>query len=209
MLDDYRVVFDEKHPVRFIGGPIDNPESNAEIFFRVGRAAASWARMEQHIDAILIQINRENHSDEILDLYNSRHPGTFDDKIKMLKRYFNRHPGLAKHKDTVIDCATGLKALSKDRNKLLHRVLEDYDPTRDVFVLNGTQYRPKTDDFLSTYEVFPAERFRKFTELVNLAHYRLCEVSKDLFVPNVVAQLQRPRQPVWPWWRRTLDRIFR
>jgi hypothetical protein len=208
MPDDYWVEVDRTHKFRFIGGPIENPQANINVFFIIGQAAASWARMEQHIDAILMQINKEKHSDEFLDLYNPYHPGTFDKKLKMLRSYFNKHPALSEYTETVIDCADGLKKLSEDRNSLLHWVLEDYDETAQTITITGTKYRPKTDDFQNLHVTSPAARYVQFARLVNLAHYTLCEVSKTLFTADAVAQLQRQRPPTRPWWRRLLDRCF-
>lgn len=126
----------------------------------------------------------------------------------MLKRYFNKHPGLAQYTETVIDCATGLKRLSKDRNELLHGVLEDYDREQGHIMINGVQYRPSTKDFLNRHQTFPAGKLKAFAGLVNLAHYTLCEVSKELFTPDAVARLQRPRRPTRRWWRRLMDSFF-
>jgi hypothetical protein len=208
MPDDYWVEVACNHKYRYIGGPIELPGQCDQLFADYGFAAASWARMEQHIDAILVQINKEQHSDEFLDLYDERHPGTFDTKIKMLRRYFNKHPALAQYTDTVIDCATGLKRLSKDRNELLHGVLEDYDPTKSLIMINGMQYRPATKDFLNRHQAFPAAKLEAFANLVNRAHYALCDVSKELFTQDAVARLRRPQRPARRWWRRLWGRFF-
>jgi hypothetical protein len=208
MPDDYWVEVDRNHQYRYIGGPIELPDQCQNLFADYGLAAASWARMEQHIDAILVQINKENHSDELLDLYDEGHPGTFDTKIKMLRRYFNKHPGLTRYTETVIDCATGLKRLSKDRNELLHGVLEDYDPDLGHIMINGMQYRHATKDFLNRHQTFPVGKLQAFASLVNLAHYALCDVSRELFTLDAVARLQRPQRPVRRWWCRVWDRFF-
>lgn len=59
MPDDYWVEVDRNHKYRYIGGPIELPDECHTLFADYGLAAASWARMEQHIDAILVQINKE------------------------------------------------------------------------------------------------------------------------------------------------------
>lgn len=207
MRENYYAQVGGQHMFRYIGGPIDTPEQYPALFFDYGLAAASWARMEQHIDAILVQINKEDHSDNLLDLYDERHPGTFDQKLKMLRRYFNNHPGLAKYTEDVLDCATGLKRLSKDRNELLHGILEGVDSVAGTIMLNGMQYRNATNDFLNRHQTFPAGKLKAFAELVNMAHFKLCGVSKELFSVDGVAQLQRPRQLTRRWWRRILDRL--
>lgn len=204
MPEDYVVVVGGEHKYRFIGGPIELPDKCGDLLSVVGLAAASWARMEQHIDAILIQVNKEDHSDEVLDLYDPRHPGTFDAKLKMLRRYFRTHPALASHKEAVLDCATGLKRLSQDRNELLHGVLEDYSAATDDVMINGSRFFPAKGTFLNRHQRFPVEKLRVFTRLVNMAHYKLCGVSKELFTLDAVAQLRRPQPPVRRMWQRLL-----
>jgi hypothetical protein len=206
MSDDYWVEVADAHRIRFLGGPIDSPAEADGALAVIGHLAASWARMEQHIDAMLIQINREQHSDELIDLYDENHPGTFDAKIKMLKRYFNKHPALSQYTETVIDCATGLKRLAEDRNLLMHGVLQDYDSASKTITVSGTKYHHKTDDFSCRIQPFPLEQLVRHANIVNLAHHTLCEVSRQLFTVDAVEQLRRPRPPVRRWWRRLLDR---
>lgn len=193
------------HKYRLQGGPIDDHAVSTEALAAVGRVAASWARMEQHIDLILIHINKAQHSDEILDLYSPRHPGTFDQKIKLFKRYFNRHPGLEKFKAPAIDAAIGLKRLAEDRNALIHGIVEDYNPHSQEITINVTKYRPKDEVFVSISDVWPIRRLHAHADIVNMAHNQLCDVSRKLFSTDAVQQLQRSKLPTRPWWRRLLD----
>ncbi|THD65326.1 MAG: hypothetical protein E7813_15290 [Bradyrhizobium sp.] len=206
MSDDYWVEVAEEHRIRFLGGPVDNPTEASEALAVIGHTAVSWARMEQHIDAMLIQINREQHSDELIDLYDENHPGTFDAKIKMLKRYFNKHPALSQYTETVIDCATGLKTLAEDRNLLMHGALQDYDPSTKMMTINSTKYQRRTDDFSCRTQPFSVPQLVRHAAIVNLAHHKLCEVSRQLFTVDAVERLQRPKRAARHWWRRLLDR---
>lgn len=182
------------HEYLFIGGPIESPDENTEIFAKVGLAAATWARMEQHIDAILVQINKAHYSDETLDLYDEDHPRPFTDKIDLLKRYFNKHPGLSKYTDTVRDFAGGLLKLSIERNEAMHGVLEEFDRIKQTYTLNGMTYRRKTKDFRNRHQVSPIARINDFIRLTNLAHYGLCEISKELFTTDAAERLQMPKR---------------
>jgi hypothetical protein len=49
---------DHVHEYRFIGGPIEHPEQDQTLMAALGHACVSWGRMEQHIDAMIIQINK-------------------------------------------------------------------------------------------------------------------------------------------------------
>jgi hypothetical protein len=180
------------HEFQFIGGPIEDPERYKRLFVAIGHAAMSWARMEQHIDAILVQINKAQHSGETLDLYDPDHPKPFSDKIRMLKDYFNKHPALRPHTEAVRDFATGLMTLSTERNELLHGVLADYAIDTLTIRLDRIQYRRKTDDFLFRTHAYPLGRLQAFTHLVNLAHYGLCEISKELFTTDALERLRTP-----------------
>lgn len=141
------------------------------------------------IDAILVQINKEAHSDEHLALYDENHPRPFTDKIDRLKTYFKRHPALSRYKDEVLDYARGLLILAVERNEALHGILEDYDRQKQTYSLNGMRYRKKTNDFLNRHQVNQIGRIQS----VNLAHYGLCEISKQLFTLDGVERLQRPK----------------
>ena len=50
-----------------------------------GRIAASWARLEHHIDALLVQINKPDHSEA---LFVDKHPTAFSKKIERDCRIF-------------------------------------------------------------------------------------------------------------------------
>ena len=80
-----------RHRFDFEGGPIDNFETAREAFEVLGHAAMAWARLESHVDAVLIHVNKAVHSTE---LYNPEHPIGFANKLKLLKRWFNQHPFL-------------------------------------------------------------------------------------------------------------------
>ena len=211
MQSDYLVEIDTagggKHVHRFIGGPIDSPGAHQELFAAIGHAATSWARMEQHIDTILIQINKKHHSGK-LKLYDPNHPRSFSGKLRLLKRYFNKHPALADQRGTIAGLAGGIKKLSDERNELLHGVLEDFDETSKKYTLNGITYLGK-QEFRHRHQTNDIHKILSFTHFVNLAHYSLCEeISKVLFTVDGVARLQTPLPPSHHWWRRFLDWLF-
>ena len=196
MPDDYLVEITQdgsvRHTYRYIGGPIEQPDQYQELMQAIGHEAASWARMEQHLDAILVQINKIHHSNEVFDLYNPDHPRPLSDKLRLLKRYFNRHPGLSRYKDTIRDFSGAVKKLAVERNELMHGVLEDYDHAKKIVTLNGMTYRKKTNDFHNVTQSFELAKLHDVARLTNLAHYMLCDVSKELFTADGVKRLQMP-----------------
>lgn len=56
----------------FMGGPID--EKCDAVMLALGYIGASWARLEKHINVLIIQINKAQHSTEELNLYDPDHP---------------------------------------------------------------------------------------------------------------------------------------
>ncbi len=191
--DDYWVEVDGKHTFRYIGGPIENYATHQELFATIGRVVAAWGRMEQHIDALLIQINKQDHSSKALDLYDEHHPRQFVDKIRMLDEFFTKHPALAPYKATVHDFTTGLRKLAIERNELMHGIVEEYDPAARRVYCNGVRYRKSTNDFLNRRQSYFLARLEALFVMTNKAHYGLCAVSKELFTEEGAAKLRATR----------------
>ena len=109
----------------FFNGPIDEPGEAYPAFAVYGRAAAAWARLEHHLDAVIIHINKEAFSAR---LYEKEHPISFERKIDLLKKWFNQHPPLASFTGDMRILTSRLKVVAKlDRNVLLHSILSSYD----------------------------------------------------------------------------------
>ena len=179
-----------QHRFRFAGGPIDNPERHKRLFAALGLAAASWARLEKHVDAVLIQINKAQHSSQGLSLYDPKHPKPFSDKIKLLKKYFSRHPALEPHRENMTVLLETLPKLSGERNLYLHSILEDADPSTDAFYLNTIEGRK------SGYQVTHADGtlalLKSFTKTTNQANRILSWISGDLFTRDALERLRTP-----------------
>src|SRR5215469_7794592 len=97
----YRVGISQRgvvHEIRFGGGPLEDAATAQPLLFALGRLAATWGRLEQQIDTIILQINKRHHSSEVRALFDPEHPVSFRKKIQLLKKYFNQHPALASHK---------------------------------------------------------------------------------------------------------------
>jgi hypothetical protein len=120
---------DDLYHFEFEGGPIDAPANAPEVFQAIGHWAASRSRLEQHINVLLIHINKPQYSTK---LYKSRHPVTFTGKLELLKQWFNQHPVLKPHADSIRELTSRLKSISADRNTYLHSILESYDPATRI-----------------------------------------------------------------------------
>jgi hypothetical protein len=194
MTGDYRVGLffgNSVHEFRFIGGPIEDIKEGQPSLTAFGHAAAAWARMEQHINALLIQLNKKHHSDEAQALFGPEHPMRFTDKIRLLRSYFNKHPALSCYTEKVRDLCGGLSKLATKRNEMLHGILESYDPSKEAVVMNKVTYRQATKDFLSRKQTIPLKALFEFTRAINIGHYALCDISKELFSEDGLSRLRR------------------
>lgn len=180
--------FGPKVLFRLSGFPIDDFAAHKELFAAIGHAAMSWARFETHLDAIPIHVNAAENSD---DLYNPDHPVTFGPKIKLLKRWFNQHPGLKQLKDQMRRLTSGAKNLSRLRNSVLHFILEDLDGNTAQF--HGIKYAGN-DTFETKMTRMTIEELHKFATVVNAGNMILEDMSRVLFTKDALALLQK-REP--------------
>lgn len=187
-----------------VGGPIDNPEGAEPLFQALGRLAASWSRLEQHIDALLMQLNDPRHS---LNLYSPDHPVSFQQKIKLLKRWFNQHPALENFTDDIRTITSRLKVMGQDRNVFLHSNLEAWDAETETAHMTSIKYEGD-DNFRIIRLEFTLESIAAFTETVNLGNEYLASITTNIFTREALDALSRPRKFGWRT-RRLIRRLLR
>jgi hypothetical protein len=186
MHDDYIVnLTDGKqvHEFRFNGGLVSHPTNASEVFVALGHAAAAWARFEQHLDSILLQVNKEQHSNEILSLYDPNHPRPFTDKIRLLTRYFNKHPALKEHKEKIRALISAAKKMALERNDYIHSVIQGYDAkTQTVALLAIQPIRDSNNPYLFKITRFspPLSSLQSFADFMNRVNSSLEEISREL-----------------------------
>jgi hypothetical protein len=192
--DDYLTEVSDgtvRHRYLYIGGPLEAPDDHRELFFAIGKFAAAWARMEQHMDAILVQVNKAGHSGPELKLFDPDHPRPFSAKLKLLRRYFSRHPALKRYHATVEDFAGGITKAGEMRNTMMHGVLEAYDAGTRRLVVNGVKYIKRDGNFRNRQTDMDIDALHELAHLTNVGHYMLCDISKELFTPEGIASLRR------------------
>jgi hypothetical protein len=179
------------HKIRYLGGPLDELDETmaaAELWRAIGFAACIWARMEQHIDAILIHLNQPRHSENLCD---PDHPIGFRQKIKLLKRWFNQHPALAKHREAIRKITSDLLVLSKTRHMLLHSILDAYDPRTKTATFRSI--KPKTQMTFTVYKhTGTVDNLVAFADRTRNVYLRLARISPQLFMPDAIELLRRP-----------------
>lgn len=158
-----------------------------------GRVAASWARLEHHIDALLVQVNKPTHSET---LFVNGHPRAFANKIELLKAWFNNYPPLAAYTEDMRSLTSHLKTLSKDaekrflsRNVLLHAIPASYDAEKRELTFHHMEFM-KDGNIHSRHIAVTLEQLAIFADLVQLANTFLGHITKEIFTPEGYARLQ-------------------
>jgi len=171
----------------FIGGPLDDVDSAIPVFTAFGLAIMAWSRVETHLDALLIHINKRSYSREIFD---PKHPIAFSRKLELLRKWFRKHRNL-RHLETAIDAlAVTLKALSKQRNEYIHALLSDYSEDSDEIILRSIQYIGN-DTFHVGHRTFGTRNLVAFAAASTHANFALSEITSKLFTLDGVALLRQ------------------
>jgi hypothetical protein len=170
---------------------MDSPEgmtSAVELWRALGIAACTWARLEQHLDAVLILLNQPKHSEK---LHDREHPVGFKKMVRLLKRWFNQHPALAEHRDAVRPITTQMLALSKTRNAFLHSILDSYDPSTSTAVFRGVRAMSDTTYQVVKY-VGTIGTILKFAEEAQITYLKFARVSVGLVASGSLERLEKP-----------------
>lgn len=173
------------------GGPIDNPAGCEEAFACYGRAAAAWARMEHHLDMVIIHVNKRAHSEEL----HGEHPVSFDRKIDTLKRWFNKHDALKPYAQDMREITSRARTMSKQyRNFMLHCFFRAYDAATRTITLHKISVLPSGDIRISRREQ-TLEQMGAFTELCIMLNDYVLHVSQQIFSQDVLLQLRTLSRP--------------
>jgi hypothetical protein len=192
MEDDYYLEMQwggKSHRFRFGGGPLSHPNVAPAALEAYGFTAACWARLETHIEAVTLFLNRQEHSNSTLNLHQPRHPSSTWDKIKLVRKYFNRHPALRTHKANADRVCERLLQMALDRNELLHSIVEDY--ANGHVTINGIFVKPDTTSSIKR-SIVPLPNFGALARQINDVNAELSKLSQFLFAPQTSARLRMP-----------------
>lgn len=192
-MDDYRVTLRAGSFTRdylFVGGPIDNADEEiSSIFEAIGFIAASWSRLEQHIDAIILQINDPAHSAE---LYDEQHPVSFKPKLKFIKKWFNQSTLLAEHKESMRDITSELKTLSVRRDELVHSSLQSFNKE----TMEGYFESIRFDRAETSFKIYSfsanIDYLVGLAVSINRSNLKIMNISRLLFTQDGVEKFRIP-----------------
>jgi hypothetical protein len=171
----------------FTGGPLDDIEGAIPVLAAFGLAAMAWGRLETHLNALLIHLNKRQFSRELFD---EDHPVSFSRKLRLLKRWF-RHKALVEYKPAIDKLASQMKILSERRNEYLHALLSAYDAKADEITLRSIHYAGN-EEFHIRRHTLSTRKLASFAAAATNTNKALSVISSALFTRNAVAQLQRP-----------------
>ena len=171
--------------IRFGGGPLAHPDKAPRGIAAYGFAAACWARLDVHIEAMTIWLD---HSDQSKETHQPHHPDSFRNRIKLLQRYYDRNPALAQHKYLADSLFKRMLSADLDRNYFLRSVLEDVTPAGSL-VLNGIVSTANSTVRLKRLKVRIAD-FEALAREINEFNRELSVLSKALFTVEMRHRLQ-------------------
>ncbi|MER9638350.1 hypothetical protein [Mesorhizobium sp. M0228] len=172
----------------------DDPSHAAPALEALGRVAASWSRMEHHLDALIIQINKPVHSESLY----AEHPVSFSKKIDVLKSWFNRYPPLASYREDMRYLTSRLKFISKEngskvvlnRNILLHSIPASFDGTRREIVLHHMMFLPD-GNIRSRHITITLEQLAAYAGIVQMCNQYLSYITRELFTREGYEKIQK------------------
>lgn len=159
----------------------------AELFRAIGLATSSWARLETHIDMVLIHLNQPKHSQE---LYEKDHPVGFRSKVKLLKRWFNKHPALQPQAEALRAITPQFLGLGKQRNIFMHSILSDYDPATKQAIWRGIKAEGE-ETFRVGKHVGSVGHLINFAAAAHEAHVKFARICRDLYEAGMIEQLRK------------------
>jgi len=170
----------------------DPPEHAAPVLELLGRIAASWSRMEHHLDALIIQVNKPEHDPALFE----SHPVSFSKKVELLKRWFYNYSPLADDKEDIKWLAQKLGELANERpnkplsrNVLLHSIPASFDAEKQELTLH--HMKVTDSEILSRHIVIPMEGLRAFADAIQLANTFLRHITELLFTDEGYAKISR------------------
>lgn len=174
-------------PIKLIGGHLDDPpEWASELIYAVGVAMLHWGRLEQHLDTLLISVNKEAFSKGAF----TKTPSTsFRLKLDLFKRWFVKDPRFSELADLARPLWRYLCKLSDDRVLLAHSNLQEFveGPPSRMIVINvhveGENVRMSRGDWTQGQLI-------DFFQKIQKANRGLAEISHRYLNPDFLRSLE-------------------
>jgi hypothetical protein len=162
------------------GGPLEDLMGERTIMAHIGRAVLAWARMEQHLNLLIMTINREHNSPV---LYERKHPQQFTEMLRVANVWFSGHPALKEWKDDFAQFSAYLEELSGARNTLAHGILFDLDKQERRAIFK-TVKRAKGGKFRIDRKEISFNVFPRMIVMANAANTFLSVITHQVCCPE-------------------------
>lgn len=113
-------------------------------------------------------------------------------KLKILKKYFNKHPALQEFRSDLRELSASLKSLSGDRNTFIHSVLQDYDDKSGNCIFKAIEPATGHGEFRVTTRFTSLHELSNLSQVINNANRWLSEISREIFTRDALSQLETP-----------------
>lgn len=178
-----------EYEFQLTGGPLDEHFGNRAVMAHIGRGLLAWARMEQHLNLLVMTVNREHNSE---DLYNDRHPNAFWEKLELANKWFCNHRPLLERKEDFAQVVGHLREMATIRNTIAHGILESLDrATGQVIFKNITA---KKGRFRVTRSEIHIDLFPRIAVVANAANAYLTDLTHKLCCEEGEKLLREPSQ---------------
>jgi hypothetical protein len=171
----------------FVGGHLDQvPEYAENLVKAVGLATLNWARLEQQVDALLISVNKPDHSTEA---YKSTPYISFRKKIEMFERWFARDPRFTNQRQRAERLTEAFTLAAQDRNLLTHSNVQEFiegPPVKMIVlktVINGDELRIERGEWTE-------EQIFGLAKDLNKLSYGLWTISQEVLRTDFLDNLR-------------------
>ncbi len=172
---------------RLIGGHLDDPPPCAEPTLKaVALASLTWGRLEQHLDMLLISINKEDHTTgKYLPTPNT----SFQMKIDRFKDWFVKDQRFSRYHDVGRALATRFKNAAADRTILTHCNLQEFieGPPAKMVIRN---ILIKSDEVHMNRAEWTEEAINSFAKNLRGMNTVLKGVSDEVLTPDFLESLR-------------------
>ncbi len=162
-------------PIVFVDDTLDNPpEFAAPLIRAMGIASLAWARLEQHLDCIIISVNKEHFAKA---KYRETPNTSIRLKAGVFENWFVEDPRFAQFHQTAADFLKGFRSITDDRNFLLHSNLNRFEPGPPPLMI-VTNLFSKGGTLTQSRGEFSEKVIKQFSDSCLLLNRTLWEISQ-------------------------------
>lgn len=175
--------------IKLVGGHLDDPPDYALPFFTaVGFAMIHWGRLEQHIDALLISVNKEHHSTKS---YVPTPNTSFRRKCELFERWLVKDKRFSDHHDNARRLVKAFRSSNMDRTLLVHSNLFEFrEGPPPLMVVKNLKIEGKDQNLRISRAEWREEDILEFARSVSGLNRGLYTISQKVLTAGFLESLQ-------------------